>query len=129
MIPWSLIGRLAPYAAIGLALLWGGFEHTWRVILQRDAAQEVAKAQAMVAAFKEADEANTRKIADAHAAEIARIKGEANARETSIRRAVASNSCLDTPAYRAFIGGLPVAPQADPGSQVGPRRTGTPLSR
>ena len=129
MIPWSLIGRFGPYVLIGLALAAWGFEHTWRVTLQRDAAAEVAKAQAMVAAFKEADEANTRKIADAHAAEIARIKGEANARETSIRRAVASNSCLDTPAYRAFIGSLPVTPQAGAGSQVGPRRIDPPLPK
>lgn len=106
-MPWGLILKLGPYVLILLALAWGGWERLGRVTCERDVAAEVAKAQAMVAAFKEADETNTRKIADAHAAEVARIKGEANARENSIRRAVASNSCLDTGAYRAFISALP----------------------
>ncbi len=113
-MPWGLLLRLGPYALIALALLWGGFEHTWRVTLQRDAAKEVAAAQAREIAFKEADAENTRKISDAHAAEVARIKGEASARETAIRRAVASNVCVDTAAYRAFIGSLQPQPTQAP---------------
>lgn len=129
MPPIGLILKLGPYVLIGLALLWGGFEHTWRVTLQRDAAAEVAKAQAREIAFKEADAENTRKISDAHAAEVARIKGEASARETAIRRAVASNSCLATPAYLAFISSLPVAPKAPIGAADGAGGTRAPVPK
>ena len=58
---------LLPILVIGAALAWGGIEHSWRVALQRDAAQEVAQAQAMVAAFQEKDAERTRAIEDARA--------------------------------------------------------------
>ena len=129
-MPWGLLLKAGPYAMIGLALLWGGFEHGWRVTLQRDAATEVARAQAEVAAYREADAANTRKIEDAHAAEVNRLRGEASARENAIRRSVASMSCIDTPAYRAFIGSLPSPPAQTPtGPPNGARRTGPTVPR
>jgi hypothetical protein len=129
-MPWGLLLKAGPYALIGLALLWGGFEHSWRVTLQRNAATEVAKAQAEVAAYREADAANTRRIEDAHAAEVNRLRGEASARENAIRRSVASMSCIDTPAYRAFVGSLPGTPgKAGAGPSDGPRRTGPSVPR
>lgn len=122
-MPWGLLLKAGPYLLIVLALAWGGWERLGRITCERDVAAAVAEAQAKVLAFKEADDAKTKALSDAHAAEVARIRGENNARESSIRRAASSLGCLDSPAYRAFIGGL----QPKPAPQASPRASGSPV--
>lgn len=121
-----------PWAAAGLSLALGTTGTLWYrsqwESCQAASARAVAEAQAKVIAFQEADAVKTRAIEDAHAAEVARLKGDANARETAIMRAVASKDCLSSPAARAFFDGLQSnGNQAGAGAAPGAARTGAPV--
>lgn len=94
------------YVIMGGLLIWTGVAQLGWDRCKAGRIADRAEAQAAVIAFQEADAVKTRAIEDAHAAEVARLKGEANAREAAINRAPSGTACINSGAGRAFIDGL-----------------------
>lgn len=119
---WAL-----PCILLAVAVGAWGFEHTWRITLQRDAARDVAEAQGKVIAFKEADAEKTKALQDAHAAEITRLKDSSNA-QIAIAQAKRTTECVATPAARAFTNGMRrFDPEAGAGDAGSAGRAGAPV--
>jgi len=98
--------RLAPWAiavlAIGFGLLMDANDQGEKAARAADqATAEKAVADAMAA-----DAAKTQQLEATHAAEVAQLKEDANARDIAIAAAPATDVCAASPAMRALFDGL-----------------------
>jgi uncharacterized protein HemX len=84
-------------------------------------ARDLVVALAAEASAKAADATRTKALEDAHAAEIAKLKEDANARDRSIDLAQDSSACTGSAPMRALFDGLRQRPAAP-----GPRAAGSP---
>lgn len=91
---------------LALALAFGFYERSgWESEIAARAS-DLAAAEKAVADAQAADAANTRKLEDAHAAEIAQLKEQTNARDIAIAGAADGSGCLASPPMRALFDGL-----------------------
>lgn len=88
-------------------------------------AEDLDRARQMALKAKAADVLKTRQLEDEHAAEVAKLKEEANDRDVSIAQAPVTAGCVASPAMRALFDGLRARPGAagtgQPGSAGGAR--------
>lgn len=63
---------------------------------------DVEAAQAKVIKAAQVDAARTREIEDDHAAEVAHLKDQLNARNLGIANTISTAACADSPAFRSL---------------------------
>ena len=95
-------------SALCLALaVYGGFEHTQVLTLERNVATEQAATEKAVNNAKAADAVRTAQLEADHAAEVRALQEKASVQQIAIASAPRTDACLHTDAARAFLGGLP----------------------
>src|SRR5882672_2983408 len=109
--------------------LYAGGEHMEVLRLEKNAATEQAAAEKAVNDAKTADAIKTARLEAAHAAEVKALQEKANEQQVAIASAPRSDTCIHTPAARAFLGGLPGPDQAGPGQPRSTAGTHAGLSR
>lgn len=102
----SIAWKAGPWIVAALALGFGLYERSAYFEESSARAADLAAAQQSARAAAIADATHTREIEDAHAAEVAYLKDQANARELSIAQAPAAAVCAGSPAMRALFDGL-----------------------
>ena len=102
----SLTWKAAPWAIAALALAFGLYERADYFEETAQRAADLVAAQAAVEKAEAADATHTKEIEDAHAAEIAQLKEQANVREASIDAVPSTAACAGSPAMRALFDGL-----------------------
>lgn len=98
---WNL-RSLAPWAIAGLAVVVALFYRGEAAGCRAQAAAEAAKAEAMVRAAKEADQAATRLLEEKTATITAAIREQAQATQVALARVASDPRCARTPAAAAF---------------------------
>ncbi len=102
----SIAWKAGPWIVAALALSFGLYERSAYFEESALRAADLAAAQQAARAAAIADATRTREIEDAHAAEVATLKEQANARELSIAQVPATAVCAGSPAMRALFSGL-----------------------
>jgi hypothetical protein len=103
LLGWTNIGTVL---LLALSLAFGFYERSgWQGEIAARA-EDQAAAEKAVADAQATDAANTRTLEDQHAAEIARLKEDQNARDTAIATAPTTIVCAQSPAMRALFDGL-----------------------
>lgn len=102
----SLAWKAGPWLAAALAIGFGLVERAGWAEEKAARAADLASAQQAARAAAIADATHTRELEDAHAAEVAFLKDQANAREISIAQAPATAVCAGSPAMRTLFDGL-----------------------
>ena len=126
----SLALKAGPWLIAVLAIGFGLVERADYFAEKAARAGDLAAAQAAVEAARTADAANTKRIEDAHATTIARLKEEADASERSIAAEPATVGCAASPAMRALFDGLRArAGAAGAGRADGAAGAGAAVSR
>jgi hypothetical protein len=126
----SLAWKAAPWAIAALALAFGLYERADYFEETAARAADLVAAQAAVEKARAADATHTKEIEDAHAAEIAQLKEQANVREASIDAVPSTAACAGSPAMRALFDGLRArAGTAGAGPAGNAGGAGAPVSR
>ena len=94
-------------------------------------ARDIAAAEAAVRKAADEDAARNHRLLADYAGEVAGLQENLNASQTALARAQKSSVCIATPAYRAFIDGLPALDEgggkAGAGQPAGTGRAGPRL--
>jgi hypothetical protein len=85
---------------------FGGIERMNYLEEKTARAEDLDLAQQTVLKAKADDAAKTRQLEDEHAAEVAKLKEQANARDIAIAQAPVTVDCVASPAMRALFDGL-----------------------
>jgi hypothetical protein len=93
-------------ALLAAAVIFGLVERSNYLGEKAARAADLAAAEAAVAAAQAADATRTRALEQAHAAEIAKLKEQANARDVSIALAPNASVCAASPPMRVLFDGL-----------------------
>jgi hypothetical protein len=126
----SLAGKAGPWIVAVLAIGFGLYERADYFEQKAARAADLVAAHEAVEKAAVADAAHTREIEEAHAAEIARLKEQANARDVSIAATPSTTGCVASPAMRALFDGLRArAPAAGAGQPGGAGGAGQAVSR
>ena len=102
----SFAWKAGPWITAALAILFGLYERAGWSAEEAARAADLVAAQQAVRLAQIADATRTREIEDAHAAEVAYLKEQANVREISIAQAPATAVCAGSPAMRTLFDGL-----------------------
>lgn len=104
--------NIATAVLLALAIAFGFFERSgWESEIAARAT-DLVNAQAAALKAQRADAAKTKQLEDEHAAEVAKLKEQANARDVAIAAAPVTTTCAASPAMRALFDGLRARPAA-----------------
>lgn len=101
---WSWLAPTMLCVAFGF---YAGVEHLEVLELKAAAATEQAAAEKVINDAKAADAIKTAKLEAEHAAQVTMLQEKANEQQVTIAAAPRSDTCIHTPAARAFLDGLP----------------------
>ncbi len=85
---------------------FGGIERLNYLEEKAARAQDLDRTQQAVLKAKAGDAAKTRQLEDEHAAEVAKLKEQANARDLAIASVPSTDICAVSPAMRSLFDGL-----------------------
>jgi maltose-binding protein MalE len=115
-----LIPSWVPYAAVGVAFIgvagYAADQHMEVLSLKRAAIADQLAAERAVNEFKAKDEKKTDELAAARDAAAKAEREKASAQQNAIAAAPRTDVCINTPAYRAWLGSVP-----GPGDKAGDR--------